>query len=138
MIKTLAHVCILSKDLNRTLDFYCGTLGLRKKFDFIRNDELFGFYLEIDSGHFIEVFQAGDGADQAADKRITHICLETDDITALRETLLAKGLAPTEKKLGCDESWQIWCKDPDGIDIEFHEYTAQSSQQTGAKCVVNW
>ena len=39
MIKALAHVCLLSSNLDRTLDFYCGVLGLKKKFDFIRNDQ---------------------------------------------------------------------------------------------------
>ena len=48
MIKTLAHVCLFSKDLNRSLDFYCGALGLRRHFDFIKDGELFGFYLQID------------------------------------------------------------------------------------------
>ena len=46
MIKTLAHICIFSKDLNRSLDFYCGALGLKRHFDFFKDDALFGFYLQ--------------------------------------------------------------------------------------------
>lgn len=139
MIKTLAHLCILSTDLNRTLDFYCGTLGLRKKFDFIRNGALFGFYLEVDANHFIEVFKAQNGLpENVLNQQITHFCLEVADIDVLRETLTAKGIKVTEKKLGADQSWQAWCKDPDGIDIEFHQYTPRSTQLTGEKCVVDW
>ena len=59
MIKTLAHVCLFSKDLNRSLDFYCGALGLHRHFDFMKNGELFGFYLRIDENHFIEIFKTG-------------------------------------------------------------------------------
>ena len=137
MIKALAHVCLLSRDLERTLDFYCGTLGLRKKFDFIRKGELFGFYLEVAPGQFIEVFK-GDTAAEPQSRRITHFCLEVDDIGVVREKLASRGIGVSEKKKGCDASWQIWCKDPDGTDIEFHEYTAESSQITGSRCIVDW
>jgi lactoylglutathione lyase/glyoxylase I family protein len=139
MIKTLAHVCLLSRDLEKTLDFYCGTLGLRRKFDFLRNDKLIGFYLEVGPQNFIEVF--ADKSDPIANPqgaRIMHFCLEVEDIDALRERLIAKGIEVTEKKKGCDESWQIWCKDPDGTSIEFHMYTPESSQITGANCIVTW
>lgn len=60
MIKSLAHVCILSRNLDRTLDFYCSTLGLEKGFDFLRDGELFGFYLKITGRQFLEVFQTGE------------------------------------------------------------------------------
>ena len=30
MIKALAHVCLLPSNLDRTLDFYCGVLGLKR------------------------------------------------------------------------------------------------------------
>jgi hypothetical protein len=59
-------------------------------------------------------------------------------VTGIRELLLSRGVPVTEPKLGADSSWQAWCKDPDGTDIELHEYTAQSSQRTGAECVVDW
>jgi hypothetical protein len=42
------------------------------------------------------------------------------------------------KKIGADNSWQLWCKDPTGIDMEFHQYTETSAQLTGADCIVNW
>ncbi|MEI8313767.1 MAG: VOC family protein [Verrucomicrobiota bacterium] len=137
MIKTLAHVCILSRDLDRTLEFYCGALGLRRKFDFFKGEELIGFYLEIDPGHYIEVFK-GDTVPEPQGRRITHFCLEVDDIGKVRASLISHGIGATEKKKGSDGSWQIWCKDPDGTDIEFHEYTAESSQITGTRCIVNW
>lgn len=50
MMKALAHVCLLSRDLNRTLEFYTETLGLSKGFDFVRNGALFGFYLRVGTG----------------------------------------------------------------------------------------
>ena len=137
MIKTLAHICIFSKDLNRSLDFYCGALGLRRQFDFFKDGELFGFYLQISPGHFIEIFKADPAADFRS-QRIQHFCLEVEDIDLLRDTLIKRGVEVTPKKKGCDQTWQCWCKDPDGIDFEFHQYTAQSSQTTGKNCIVDW
>ena len=137
MIKALAHLCIFSKDLERSRDFYCGTLGLKKHFDFHKDGKLFGFYLQVASGQFIEIFQAGAEA-EIKHQRIHHFCLEVDDLDALREKLLACGVAVTPKKFGCDQTWQCWCKDPDGTDVEFQQYTPQSSQFTRMNCVVDW
>jgi glyoxylase I family protein len=137
MIKTLAHLCIFSKDLNRSLGFYCGALGLKRHFDFFKDGHLFGFYLQVDPGHFIEVFKTDPNA-EVRHQRIHHLCLEVEDIDALREALIRGGVEVTPKKLGCDQTWQCWCQDPDGTDVEFQQYTAQSTQLTRKNCTVDW
>jgi len=137
MIKSLAHLCVISKDLNRSQDFYCGALGLKRHFDFFKEGELFGFYLQLAPGQFIEIFKAGPKA-EIHTQRIHHFCLEVDDIDALREKLTRHGVEVTPKKLGCDQTWQCWCKDPDGVDFEFQQYTPGSSQTTQADCIVDW
>lgn len=55
----------------------------------------------------------------------------------VRRCLGAGGYAVTEKKLGADQSWQAWTTDPSGVRIEFHQYTAHSSQVTGKDCVLD-
>ena len=137
MIKTLAHVCLFAMDLNRSLYFFCGALGLRRHFDFFKDGELFGFYLQIDANHFIEIFKAGT-EENASHPRIHHFCLEVDNLDALRDRLLQRGIKVTAKKLGCDQTWQCWCQDPDGTDVEFQQYTPESSQFTGKACIVDW
>jgi glyoxylase I family protein len=137
MIKTLAHLCILSKDLDRSLDFYCGTLGLPRHFDFFKDGKLFGFYLQIAPGQFIELFKT-EAAEEIRRQRIHHFCLEVEDIDALREALIKRGVEVTPKKLGCDQTWQCWCKDPDGTDVEFQQYTPKSSQFTRTNCITDW
>ena len=82
MIRALAHICIFSKDLERSRDFYCGTLGLKKHFDFHKDGRLFGFYLQVAPGQFIEIFQA-DAAAEIKQQRIHHFCLEVENIDAL-------------------------------------------------------
>jgi glyoxylase I family protein len=137
MIKNLAHICILAKDLNRSLNFYCGALGLKRHFDFLKNGELFGFYLAVAPGQFIEIFKTDPGA-EIRSQQIHHFCLEVDDIDALRDGLVKHGVEVTTKKLGCDQTWQCWCKDPDGTEVEFQQYTARSSQFTRTNCIVDW
>ena len=57
MIKSLAHLCVFSNNLERSLDFYVGTLGLQRHFDFHKDGKLFGFYLQVAPGQFIEIFR---------------------------------------------------------------------------------
>jgi len=123
--------------LARSREFYCDILGLKPHFDFHKNGKLFGFYLQVAPGQFIEVFSTT-VADEVKRQRIHHVCLEADDLDALREKLIAHGVTVTPKKFGCDLAWQCWCKDPDGTDVEFQQYTPQSSQFTRKDCVVDW
>ena len=134
---SIAHLCIYTKDLDATRRFYCDGLGMKKVFNFTLNGELFGFYLEMSKGNYIEVFRAGT-FDSANNGAMRHLCLETDNIQNARTRLNNAGIATTDIKKGCDNTWQFWFKDPNGIDIELHEYTADSSQLTGQDCEVDW
>lgn len=139
MIKSLAHVCILSSNLAKTKAFYIDLLGLSKTFDFFREKEWVGFYIKAGQNQFIEVFLRGE---QPPYKKpavgITHFCLEVESIQTVHAHLKDHGIETTQPLYGVDHSWQIWCKDPDGIDIEFHEYTDKSCQLTGSECQINW
>jgi len=135
MIKALAHVCIHSSDLDKTKAFYCDVLGMNIQFKFIREDKLFGFYLNAGNQSFIEVFASDDIQDVG---NIKHLCLEVEDIDKLEQHLSENGVKCWGKQLAGDHSWQLWCKDPDGVDIEFHQYTEKSTQLTGEDCIVNW
>ena len=135
MIKGFAHVCLSAKDLTAAEPFYCSGLGFRKTFDFIRNDRVIGFYLDASQGDYVEIFQR-DEIDAKANSPIQHFCLEVDDIEQVRLRLTENGYEATEKTLGADHSWQIWTTDPSGVRIEFHQYTARSSQVTHENCIL--
>lgn len=137
MIKSLAHLCVLAKNLDSSMAFYGDALGLKRHFEFHKDGRLHGFYLQVAPGQFIEVFQT-DAAAEIKHQRLHHFCLEVTDIDAMRDRLIQHGIAVTPKKLGCDQTWQCWCKDPDGTEIEFQQYTPQSSQFSRANCIVNW
>ncbi len=135
MIRQIAHVCTFARDLAASEKFYCGALGLEKGFEFIRGGEVIGIYLKAGCNTFIEIFKNNEAP--AGDGQIRHFCLETDEIDAVYESLKANGYEATEKKTGRDGSLQVWTADPDGVKIEFHQYTVQSAQFKGGKVFVD-
>lgn len=137
MFKRLAHVCIGSTDLAATEKFYCELLGMKKGFEFLKDGNLFGFYIQAGEMTFIEVFTQPDGANYDR-PIIRHLCLEVEDIDLVIRTVRERGGEVTDKKRGCDQSWQCWMKDPSGVSIEIMQYTPESSQYTGNPCHVNW
>jgi catechol 2,3-dioxygenase-like lactoylglutathione lyase family enzyme len=137
MITAFAHACLGLSDLKEAERFFCTVLGLKKRFDFTKKGEVIGFYLHVTGNSFIEVFK---GTNEAGAKPgvIRHLCLETDDIDGIIRSLQQHGYPVGKKSMGCDQSWQVWVKGPDGLDIEFHHYTPASCQLTGKSCEVNW
>src|SRR5262249_13675540 len=103
----------------------------------IKNGKVIGFYLRVGDNTFVEVF-TNDAIKDEPKAPIKHFCLEVDDIDAVRSRLIGLGYDVTEKKLGADQRWQAWVSDPCGVRMEFHQYTAKSSQATKAPCVVDW
>ena len=130
-IKSLAHICIKTGDLQRTEEFYCGALEMKKLFNFVLRQEVIGFYLKAANETFIEVFRDGAAAPGAERRTLHHFCLQTDVLSDLHQRLLDRGYAPREIIMGADHSPQFWVQDPNGLEIEFQEYTDKSSQLTG-------
>lgn len=136
LINRVAHICLGVPSLDEAEKFFCGILGLKKHFQFLKNEKVFGFYLDAGNKTYIEIFQ---GETLPSEKpSIRHLCLETDSIDGVIAKFKAEGYPIGEKKMGADQSYQVWVKGPNGIDIEFHEYTSASCQHTGADCRVNW
>jgi catechol 2,3-dioxygenase-like lactoylglutathione lyase family enzyme len=137
MIKQLAHINIGSYDLAASEHFYCDILGMEKIFEFIKEGELYGFYAGAGKTTFVEVFsEENEISDRPAIMR--HMCLEVEDLDRTIAEIRAKGWEITDKKFGCDKSWQAWISDPSGVQIELMQYTEESSQFTGEPCEVDW
>lgn len=136
MFKRIAHVCLNVRNLQQSLDFYTH-LGLEPVFRFTRKGSLFGVYLKLAEANFIEIFEEPK-LEGPVNTGLVHFCLETEDLDSLMTDLRARGIYFTEKKLGCDHTWQIWLKDPDGNAFEVHQYTAKSMQFTGGTVEADW
>ncbi len=135
MIVRLAHVCIESDDLESTESFY-SYLGIDRKFEFRnRQNELIGMYLDIGHDTYLEIIKV---SEPCKDGIVRHFAIEVEAVDAVRKTLLEKGVEVSEKKLGVDHTWMVTCHDPNGIFIEFHEYTKRSLQKAGGSCEIDY
>ena len=131
----LAHACIESADLEATERFYA-CLGLQRQFEF-RNLEglLIGFYLRFDNRTYLEVIRVCSVRPEGG---LRHFAIESDDVGALRERLLAEGYEASDKFLGKDHTWMVETRDPSGVFIELHEYTPESMQSVGGTCLIDY
>jgi lactoylglutathione lyase/glyoxylase I family protein len=135
-VRQVAHVCVFADDLEATRAFYADVLGMEVVFSFLRDGEPFGLYLAAGGRSHIEVFRRADA--EADLGRIDHLCLEVEGIDAAIAHVRARGVEVTDKKLGCDDTWQAWVSDPNGVRIELFEYTPQSAQFVGGDRVADW
>lgn len=137
IIKQVAHICIGANDLAESEKFYCEGLGMERGFDFVKDGELYGFYVKCGENTYIEIFIQEETANLER-PIMKHLCLEVTDIDEAIAEIKAKGIEITDKKQGGDMSWQAWITDPSGVAIEIMQYTDESSQFTGNPCIVDW
>ncbi|MEI9412358.1 VOC family protein [Mesorhizobium salmacidum] len=136
-VKQLAHVCIFANDLEETRRFYRDVLGMKIQFNFLRDGAVSGFYLNCGGRSHVEVFQK-DGACFSETDQINHFCLEVENIDAAIAHITSMDVDVTAKKLACDDTYQAWLRDPNGVKIELFEYTGKSAQFTGGDRVADW
>lgn len=137
IVKQIAHTCIFAKDLAETERFYKDVLGIEKIFNFTRDGDVFGFYLNAGGATHIEVFRKTE-AEFAETNQINHICFEVTDIDAAIAHIRAQGVEARDKSKGCDDTWQSWITDPNGVKIELFQYTMDSAQFTGGDREATW
>lgn len=137
-VTALAHVCVRTRDLAACERFYVDLLGFERLFRFTRRGAVIGCYLRLAERMFLEVFTDDAAAPSGARNRLSHFCLECRDLSGLRARLAAAGVAVGPLRLGADRTHQFWAPDPDGVSIEFQEYTAESAQFRGGDVEVDW
>lgn len=151
LIKGISHLAFNVVDMDRSLDFYCNGLGLKKIFEIIIPENIAEIfpgspisvmaglpgiaYLQIAPGQFIELFYPKPYTDLLSGgpnlERIgyTHLSLVVDDIYKAADRLKERGITlDTDITLGPDHTYQFWIKDPDGNRIELMQYTEKSFQ----------
>ena len=69
---------------------------------------------------------------------INHFCLEVERIDDAVAHIKSRGVPVTDKKFACDDTWQAWITDPNGVRIELFEYTAKSAQFVGGDRIADW
>jgi lactoylglutathione lyase/glyoxylase I family protein len=137
IVKQIAHVCIFAHDIDATADWYRKVLGFEKIFNFTRDGKVFGYYLNAGGDTHVEVFHK-DESEFSEKNQINHICFEVIDMDEALIHIRAQGVAARDKSKGCDDTWQSWIADPNGVKIELFEYTGQSAQFVGRDRVAHW
>jgi len=152
--KSIMHVAYYVEDLDKTLEFYCGKLGLKqkiltrygvykdslkpafKKLAEERPNDVFLTYVEVAPGQFLEFFPKTQQQLQHTQWNqhvgFSHFALLVDDIHKTRDELVSKGVAiDVEPNIGPSKTWQMWIQDPDGNKFEIMQYTEGSLQVVG-------
>lgn len=134
MITDLGHAAFAVKDIDTSLAFY-NILGIREAFRLNHEDgSLMLIYLHVAGDRFIEIFPDGPGPDPARKGSFMHLCLLTDDIRAVVETLRGAGVTvDREVTEGLDTNLQAWVRDPDGNPIELMQLSPDAPQRRVAR-----
>lgn len=136
-IKGIAHVSFKVSNMKKTLDFYCGVMKFKQKFELNDTDgKPWIVYIEVAKKQYVELFydynnMKSENSFSKMGEKIgyMHLSLEVTGINDLYDYLKTKDVKIlTPVKLGSDNTYQFWIEDPDGNPIEFHEYTDKSFQ----------
>jgi len=133
-IKSIGHVAIRVKDIQRSLDFYVNKLGFAEMFRLERDGKLWIIYLRITDTQYLELFLDAEGDRAPGEMAIglNHVCLECDDIDLVIQQITDQGISLFRpKKVGADHNTQAWVEDPDGNRIELMQI-APDAMQTAA------
>ena len=105
MIKGIAHVCYMVKDLECAIRFYCDALKLKLAFEFRdEKGKRFGVYVQVGGRNFLELFE-GESASLKETGSYRHLCLEVDNIEATVNELREQETDVSDPKMGEDGSW---------------------------------
>ena len=114
----MAHTMLRVRDLEASLAFYCGFLGLREVRRGTIGDEATLVFLTDEAGHFhLELTHNHDGRDYELGTQFGHVALVTEDLEAVVAEVERQGWWYRRSKPG-NRSQYIFVHDPDGYDIE--------------------
>jgi lactoylglutathione lyase len=129
---SLGHVALKVRDIERTLDFYVGKLGLTEMMRVDRPDgSLWIVYLRVTDNQYIEIFPGavGERAPGWDAVGINHFCLCVDDLDSALAQVEDAGIPLLiGRKTGIDKNYQAWIEDPDGNRIELMQITPNALQ----------
>ena len=117
----LAHTMIRVRDIDRSLDFYAGFLGMHEvRRKDLGDDATLVFLADDDGHHHIELTLNKDGRDYDLGDQFGHLAFFTEELEAVVAEVEAKGW-PYRRNRPDTGSRYIFVKDPDGYDIEILE-----------------
>lgn len=127
----IAHIALLSHDLEQSRAFYTGFLGFEEVSNWNNPDGTTAFtFFKINDHQYVELTPEK----VAGTDRLGDISFQTDDVEGMRRYLSAKGVnVPSELKPGRIGNLAFKINDPMGHAIEFVQYmpSGQTAQNYG-------
>ena len=128
-ITGLAHIGVFSADMDRSLAFYCDTLGFEKFYACEMGTTKLAFIRA--GGCILELINPADyKGGRPTDGAVAHIAIEVEDIRGYVAALKAKGVAFNSEDVTViphlfpTGSTNIFFLGPDGESLELYEYKA--------------
>ena len=115
MIHAMNHFTVLAEDLDRTLDFYVGLLGLEQG---PRPDLGFPGAWLYASGQPVLHIIAGRPLPESRSGVIDHMAFSARDLRDVKACCDAKGIVYTLRRQVGAGTWQLFCHDPNGARVE--------------------
>ena len=117
----LAHTMIRVKDLDATLEFYTGFLGLKETRRKNIGDEALLVFLTDDAGHYQIVLTLNHGrSDYTLGDQFGHLAFHTDDLARVVAEVERRGWSYRKSRPELSSKY-IFVKDPNGYDVEILE-----------------
>lgn len=114
----LAHTMLRIRDIDASLEFYCGFLGLHEVRRNDLGDEATLIFLTDDSEKYhIELTFNKDGRDYLIGDQFGHLAFHVDDLDAVIEKVQENDWWYRKSKSTASSKY-IFLKDPDDYDIE--------------------
>ena len=142
MLTGMTHLALTVKDMEKSVDFYCRVLGLKKAFELAapNTGAPWIVYLHLKDKQFVELFYNGiqDNPWKQGLRGFHHICFEVDDIHKTAEQIKNAGYeVDREPEMGVDKNWQCWVIDPDGVHVELMQISPDSPHGKAAAALLS-
>ena len=117
----LAHTMIRVADLEATLDFYCGFLGLREvRRRSIGDEATLVFLTDEAESYYLELTYNHDGRSYELGNQFGHLAFTVPDLEEVVRRIEAHGWWYRRSKPTSNSKY-VFVKDPNGYDIEILE-----------------
>ena len=117
----LAHTMLRIKNIDQSLDFYCGFLGMKEKRRKDLGDEATLIFLSDENeNYFLELTYNKDDRDYSIGNQFGHIAFHVDNLEEIVAEVEQRKWWYRKSK-PTSSSKYIFIKDPNGYDIEILE-----------------
>ncbi|MBC8328319.1 MAG: VOC family protein [Planctomycetes bacterium] len=117
----MAHTMIRVRDLDASIGFYCGFLGLKEvRRGTIGDEATLVFLTDEREGYHLELTYNHDGRDYQLGSQFGHLAFHVDELAPVVAEIERRGWWFRRSKPESRSSY-VFVRDPDGYDVEILE-----------------